>query len=82
MPKIVAPENAKEKWNFYMPLGLKLVMHQKLLKQGLQRKQSALIRALIRMYIDNEFDSDQDRHLLELIEEETYIKQDGTTSVL
>jgi len=79
MPKLVTPENAKEKWNFYFPLGLKLKMHQKLLKIGQQRKQSALLRALIRMFINNDIDDDK---LIELIEEETYIKQDGSTSVL
>lgn len=79
MPKIVTPENAKDKWNFYMPLGLKLEMHQKLLSLGQQRKQSALLRALIRMFIAGELDETK---LLNLIEEETYIKQDGTSSVL
>jgi hypothetical protein len=83
MPKIVTPENAKEKWNFYMPLGLKLQMHRKLLGLGQQRKQSALIRALIRMFVDDELDTEQTQHLLELIEEETYIKPStGETSVL
>lgn len=79
MPRIVSAENAKDKWNFYMPIGLKLEMHQKLLKLGQQRKQSALLRALIRMFIDGEIDETK---LLKLIEEETYIKQDGTSSVL
>jgi hypothetical protein len=79
MPKIVTPENAKDKWNFYMPLGLKLEMHKKLLKLGQQRKQSALIRALIRMFISGDIDENK---LISLIEEETYIKQDGTSSVL
>lgn len=79
MPKLVTPENAKEKWNFYFPLGLKLRMHQKLLKIGKQRKQSALLRALIRMFIDGDVDEIK---LSALIEEETYIKQDGSNSVL
>ena len=79
MPKIVTPENAKDKWNFYMPIGLKIEMHQKLLKLGQQRKQSALIRALIRMFINGELD---EKKLLSLIDEETYIKLDGTTSIL
>ncbi len=79
MPKIVTPENAKEKWNFYMPLGLKLKMHQKLLQLGQQRRQSALLRALIRMFVSGDLDETK---LLELIEEETYIKLDGTSSVL
>ncbi len=79
MPKIVAPENAKEKWNFYMPLGLKLEMHQKLLKLGQQRKQSALLRALIRLFVNGDVN---EAKLIELIEEETYIKQDGSPSIL
>ncbi len=79
MPKVVTPENAKEKWNFYMPLGLKLKMHQKLLQLGQQRRQSALLRALIRMFVSGDLDETK---LLELIEEETYIKLDGTSSVL
>lgn len=79
MPKLVTPENAKDKWNFYMPLGLKLKMHQKLLKLGHQRKQSALLRALIRMFIDGDVDETK---LSALIDEETYIKQDGSNSVL
>jgi len=80
MPKIVAPENAKEKWNFYMPLGLKLEMHQRLLKLGLQRKQSALIRGLLRMFVDGDID---ESILYPLIEEEIYIKPStGEISVL
>jgi len=79
MPKKVTPENAKEKWNFYMPLGLKLQMHHKLLSLKQQRKQSALLRALIRMFIAGELDESR---LLVLIEEETYIKQNGSPSIL
>ena len=79
MPKIVTPENAKDKWNFYMPIGLKLQMHQKLLKLGQQRKQSALIRALIRMFISGDLD---EKKLIALIDDETYIKLDGTPSIL
>lgn len=79
MPKIVTPENAKDKWNFYMPMGLKLEMHQKLLKLGLQRSQSALIRALIIMFNNGELD---EARIRELIAEETYIKLDGTKSIL
>ncbi len=79
MPKIVTPEDAKEKWNFYMPLGLKLKMHQKLLNLGQQRKQSALLRALIRMFVNGDIDETK---LIDFIEDETYIKQDGTSSVL
>jgi hypothetical protein len=79
MPKIVTPENAKDKWNFYFPQGLKLDMHLKLLKLGQQRKQSALIRALIRMFVNGDIDENK---VISLIDEETYIKQDGTTSIL
>ena len=79
MPKIVTPEDAKDKWNFYMPIGLKLEMHQKLLALGQQRKQSALLRALIRMFVNGEVDESK---LLDRIEQETYIKQDGASSVL
>ncbi len=79
MPKIVTPENAIDKWNFYLPIGLKLEMHKKLLKLGQERKQSALIRALIRMFINGELDETK---LLVLIDDETYIKLDGTTSIL
>lgn len=80
MPKIVTPEDAKDKWNFYMPRGLKLEMHQKLLKLGQQRKQSALLRALIRLFVNGEIDEDK---LLLLIEDETYIKPStGEISVL
>ena len=79
MPKLVTPENAKDKWNFYMPRLLKLEMHQKLLKLGHQRSQSALLRALIRMFIDGDVD---EAKLSTLIDEETYIKQDGSPSIL
>lgn len=79
MPKIVTPENAKEKWNFYMPKGLKLEMHRKLLNLGQQRRQSALLRALVRMFVNGDVDETK---LIELIDDETYIKQDGTSSVL
>lgn len=79
MPKLVTPENAKDKWNFYMPKGLKIEMHQKLLQLGQQRKQSALIRALIRMFTNGDINEEK---LLALMDEETYIKQDGTSSVL
>ena len=79
MPKIVTPEDAKDKWNFYFPVGLKLEMHQKLLKLGQQRKQSALLRALIRMFVKGDIDEDK---LLAIIDEELYVKQDGTNSSL
>jgi hypothetical protein len=79
MPIKVSAENAKDKWNFYMPKGLKLEMHRKLLLLGQQRKQSALLRALIRMFVKGDIDETK---LLVLIEEETYIKQDGSTSIL
>ncbi len=79
MPKKITPENAKEKWNFYFPTMLKLKMHQKLLTLGLQRRQSALIRALVRMFIDGDINEDK---LLKLIDDETYIKQDNTPSKL
>ncbi len=79
MPKIVKPEDAKDKWNFYMPLGLKIEMHKKLLELGLQRKQSALIRALIKLFVQGEIDEDK---LTKLIEEETYITATGKQSIL
>lgn len=79
MPVKVTPENAKEKWNFYFPIGLKLQMHQKLLRLGQQKSQSALLRALIRMFVNGDVDEDK---LLLLIEEEIYIKQDGSASTL
>ena len=79
MPKILTPEIKLEKWNLYMPLDLRLRMHRKLSMFELQRKPSALIRALIIMFVNGDIDETK---LLVLIEQETYIKQDGTISVL
>lgn len=79
MPKFLTPENELENWNFYMPLDLALTLHRKLLKLELQRKKSALIRALIKMCVNGDIDETK---LLVLIEQETYIKLDGTISIL
>lgn len=79
MPKKVTPADAKEKWNFYFPQLLKLEMHRKLLDMGKQGKQSALLRSLVRMFVDGDIPVDK---LAKLIDEETYIKQSGEPSTL
>lgn len=79
MPKKVTAANAKEKWNFYFPQLLKLEMHRKLLDLKLQGKQSALLRSLVRMFVNGDIDEDK---LLPIIEEETYITSTGKASVL
>lgn len=79
MPKIIKPADVKDKWNFYFPQLLKLEMHHKLLQLKLQGKQSALLRALVTMFVDGDIDESK---LLPLIEKETYITPNGKTSVL
>jgi len=79
MPRLVRPEDAKEKWNFYFPKMLKLEMHRKLLDIGQQRRQSALLRALVRMFVNGDIDTTK---LIPLMDEETYTKLDGTLSKL
>lgn len=79
MPKKVTAANAKEKWNFYFPQLLKLEMHRKLLDLKLQGKQSALLRSLVRMFVNGDIDENK---LLLIIEEETYITSTGKASVL
>lgn len=79
MPKKITPADAKDKWNFYFPKLLKLEMHHKLLDMGLQGKQSALIRSLVRLFVEGEIDQDK---LSVLIKEETYITSNGKQSKL
>lgn len=78
-PRIVSPADTKDKWNFYFPRLLKLEMHKKLLTLEQQGKQSALLRSLVRMFVNGEIDEDR---VLELIDEETYITPGGKISVL
>lgn len=79
MPKKVTEANSKDKWNFYFPKLLKLEMHRKLLGLELQGKQSALLRALVRMFVDGDIDETK---LAALIHEETYITPNGKVSTL
>ena len=79
MPRKVTAAESKDKWNFYFPLLLKLEMQKKLISMQLQGKQSALLRALVRMYVNNELPDDR---VKELIEEETYITPNGKVSKL
>lgn len=79
MPKIVNETDAKEKWNFYFPNMLKLEMCHKLLDLNLQGKQSALLRALVRLFVEGKID---EKLLKQMIEEETYITTTGKISKL
>ena len=79
MPKIVSEADSKDKWNFYFPKLLKLEMHHKLLRLGLQGKQSALLRTLVRMFVNDEIDETK---VLDMINEEVYITASGKQSVL
>lgn len=79
MPRKVSKADAKDKWNFYFPNLLKLEMCYKLLDMNLQNKQSALLRALVRMFVDGVVDEKQ---LRTLIDEETYISPTGKQSKL
>jgi hypothetical protein len=79
MPKKVTEANSKEKWNFYFPKLLKLRMHHKLLDLGLQNRQSALLRALVRMFVNGDIPEDT---IKSLIEEETYITSTDKVSTL
>lgn len=79
MPKKVEPSDSKSKWNFYFPIGLKLEMQRKLINLQLQGKQSALLRALVTMFVNNELPDDR---VKELIEQETYITSTGKVSKL
>jgi len=79
MPKKLTEADSKDKWNFYFPKLLKLQMHHKLLNLGLQNRQSALLRALVRMFVDGDI---PEAKLLVLVEEETYITTTDVTSKL
>lgn len=79
MPRKISAADAKDKWNFYFPKLLKLEMHKKLLNLGVQGKQSALLRSLVRLFVDGELD---DTKIIKLIAEETYITPNGKPSKL
>lgn len=79
MPKKVSVADSKDKWNFYFPRLLKLEMHHKLLHLGLQGKQSALLRALVRMFVNGDIDNDK---LVKIIEDEVYTTASGKQSIL
>jgi len=79
MPKKLTEANEKDKWNFYFPKLLKLQMHHKLLNLGLQNRQSALLRALVRMFVAGEVSDDR---VKALVEEETYITATDKVSTL
>lgn len=79
MPKKLTEANTKDKWNFYFPKKLKLEMHLKLLNLGLQNRQSALLRALVVMFVKNEIPEER---IKALIAEETYITATDKISTL
>lgn len=79
MPRKVTEAESKDKWNFYFPKLLKLKMHHKLLDLGLQGKQSALLRGLVRMFVDGQI---EEATICNLIKEETYITPAGKQSKL
>lgn len=79
MPKKLTEAESKDKWNFYFPKLLKLEMHRKLLDLSLQNRQSALLRALVRMFVNGEL---PDNRVKELVEAETYVTANNKTSVL
>jgi len=79
MSKKLTEAESKDKWNFYFPKLLKLKMHHKLLNLGLQNRQSALLRAMVRMFVNGEL---SDERIKELVEEETYITSTDKTSKL
>ena len=79
MPKKLTEANSKDKWNFYFPKLLKVQMHHKLLNLGLQNSQSALLRALVVMFVEGEIPEDR---IKALIAEETYITATDKISTL
>lgn len=79
MPKKLTEADTKDKWNFYFPKLLKLQMHHKLLDLGLQNRQSALLRALVRMFVASELSEDR---VKALVIEETYITSTDKISTL
>jgi len=79
MPKKLTEADTKDKWNFYFPRLLKLQMHHELLNLGLQNRQSALLRALVRMFVKGEIPYDR---IKELVIEETYITATDKISTL
>lgn len=79
MPRHVTEANSMDKWNFYFPKLLKLQMQRKLLDMELQGKQSALLRALVKMFVNGDIPAAE---LKRLIEEETYITPTGKQSSL
>jgi len=79
MSKKLTEANSKDKWNFYFPKLLKLKMHHKLLNMNLQNRQSALLRALVIMFVNDELPEER---VKVLIEQETYITATDKTSTL
>jgi|LGVE01.1.fsa_nt_gb hypothetical protein len=81
MPRKVTAASAKEKWNFYFPKLLKAQMHLKLLEVDKRGQQSALLRALITLFVEGKLDN-QLPHLKKLIDDETYITEHNKQSKL
>ena len=82
MPKKVTAANAKEKWNFYFPTLLKAQMHLKLLEIKKNGQQSAMLRSLVRMFVEDKLSDEQLETLKTFIEEETIITETGKQSKL
>jgi len=79
MPRQVDEAMKADKWNFYFPKLMKLEYMHMLLNNGLQGKQSAAIRALIRLFIAGKIPMTE---VKALIEEETVITEAGKVSKL
>lgn len=83
MPKIVSPQNAKEKTNMYLPFLLKAEFNLALMNLGCgSGLQAAGIRSLMRMLTESQLSESQLTKLKELIKEETYITPNNKQSKL
>ncbi len=79
MAKQITPATESQKWNFYFPKLLKVEMHKKLLDMGCQNRQSALLRVLVRMFVEGDID---EKKILEHIDNEVYVTGTGKESKL
>ena len=73
----IVDDEKMDKWNFYFPRQLKVTMQKKLLDLGVPNNQSALLRALVIMFVNGDINEDK---LISLIDSEILITPSGRLS--
>ncbi|NLL64086.1 MAG: hypothetical protein GX241_07670 [Ruminococcaceae bacterium] len=73
----IVDDEKMDKWNFYFPRQLKVTMQKKLLDLGVPNNQSALLRALVIMFVNGDINEDK---LIPLIDSEILITPSGRLS--